>query len=127
VSAFFPVDLEQITQVVERWAGKAELPLLFHRRGLGVALGHDQPPQRRSVFTGDVLPHRFTAMVTERDGPAGVGLGQEDAPTVLGHFYEAGVGPAIGFDADGGAQIDIEVGAAVGSQVLPPLHVVRLP
>ena len=45
VPALLDVDLEQVAQVVERRAGEAEAPLLLDRRGLGVALRDDQPPQ----------------------------------------------------------------------------------
>jgi hypothetical protein len=56
VAALFDVDLEQVAQVVERGAGLAEQALLLDAGGLGVALGHDDAPQRVAVLAGHLLP-----------------------------------------------------------------------
>src|SRR5271154_2415339 len=56
MAAFLDIDLEQVAQIVERRAAQAEQALLLDRSGLGVALGHDQPAQGRTVLARDLLP-----------------------------------------------------------------------
>ncbi|MNJ70588.1 hypothetical protein D3C77_670620 [compost metagenome] len=52
---------------------------------------------------------------------------QEDAPAVIRHAHVVEVGPAIGFHADGRAQVHVKPMRAVRPHVLPPLQVVGLP
>ena len=57
----------------------------------------------------------------------GVARVQEDAPAVVAHLHVVEVGPALRVDADGGAQVDVVVGRALGADVVPPVDEVRLP
>ena len=106
VAALLDVDLEQVAHVVERRGGQREVTLLLDRCRLGVALHHDQASQIGSVLTGHLLPHVLTLVVAEGDLAVGLGLGQEDAPPVVGHLDVVEVGPALPADVDGGAQVD---------------------
>ncbi len=65
--AFFHVDLEQVAQVIQAGRGRAEVALLLDRRGLGVALDHDQPPQLGPVLAGYLLPGRLAHVLAEAD------------------------------------------------------------
>src|SRR5713101_6959322 len=107
VAALLDIDLEEIAQVVERRAGPAQVPLLLHRGGLGVALGHDQPSERPPVLAGDLLPGGLALVIAEVDLTARLRLGEEDAPAVLGHPGVVELGPALGVHAGRGAQVDL--------------------
>src|SRR5437660_11576150 len=98
MAALFDVDLEEVAQVVERRTGMAEHALLLDRRGLGVALRHDQAPQRRAVFAGYLLPHRLPHLVAEADLALGHRVGKENAPAVVGHLERAVMRPALRVD-----------------------------
>src|SRR5712691_13546381 len=101
--------------------------LLLDRRGLGVALGHDEPPERGAMLAGNVLPGRLALMVAERDRAIQLWLGQENAPAVLGHLQVAELGPALRVDADRGAQVDVPGLQALRPHVLPPVQELWLP
>src|SRR4029453_10879353 len=62
VASLLHVDLEEIAEVVQGRARAPEVPLLLHRGGLGVALGHDEPAQDAAVLAGHPPPRR-TALV----------------------------------------------------------------
>lgn len=127
VAAFLDVDLEQVAQVVLRRRGQAQVALLLDRRRLGVALRDDDAAQVGAVFARHVLPHVAAHVLAEVDLALAVLRRQEDAPAVVGHAHVIEVGPAVGLDADGGAQVDVEAMRAVRTHVLPPLQVIGLP
>ena len=56
MAAFLDIDLEEAAKVVERGADVAEQALLLDRRGLGVALRHDQAAQGRAMLARHLLP-----------------------------------------------------------------------
>ena len=87
VAAFLDVDLEQVAQVVQARRGRAQVALLLHRGGLGVALDDEQPAQVGPVLAGHLLPGGLAAVLAERDLAAGAALGQEDAPAVVLHRH----------------------------------------
>ena len=95
VAALLHVHLEEVAHVVEAGRGEAQPALLLHRGRLGVALDHDEPAQVGPVLAGHLRPHRLAQVVAEGDRPVGLGLGQEDAPAVVGHLDRAEVGPAL--------------------------------
>ncbi len=127
VAAFLDVDLEQVSQVVERRRGQAEVALLLDRRRLGVALGDDDAAQVGAVLAGHVLPGLLALVVAEVDLALGIGRVEEDAPAVVAHLHVVEVGPALRVDAGGGAQVDVVVGRALRADVVPPVDEVRLP
>src|SRR5215510_11605918 len=100
------------------------MPLLLDGRGLGIALGNDQPAQGTAVLPRYLLPGRLALVVAKGDGPPCFGFGQKDAPAVVRHFDIAEVRPAISLNTDGRTQIDIVVQCALRSEFLPPAHIV---
>src|SRR5437899_875759 len=82
--------------------GAPQMALLLDRRGLGVALRDDDAAQVRAVLAGHVLPDRLAFALAEIDLTIGLGLGEEDAPAVVGHLHVAELGPAVGRGAGGG-------------------------
>ncbi len=58
---------------------------------------------------------------------AGLGRREEDAPAVVGHLHVVEVRPALGLDADRGAQVDVRRGRALGAHVAPPVEELGLP
>ena len=125
--AFLDVDLEQVAQVVERRRGLAEVALLLDRGGLGVALDHDQPAQHGAMFARHVLPGRLALVGAERD-LSRLDLGREqDAPFVFGHAHVIEFGPALGIDADRGAQIHQCLLESFRPHVVPPIDIAGVP
>ena len=128
VAAFFDVDLEQVAQVVEARAMRAERALLLDAGRLGVALDDDQPAQLVAELARHFLPHRLALEVAEADAAIGRRLGEEDAPAIFGQLDVVEVRPAGGVDADRGAQIDlVAVLEPRRPHVAPPIEVGRLP
>ena len=80
-----------------------------------------------TVLTRHVGPHRFTLVLAEGDFAALFRWRQKNAPTVFRHPHMTVMGPALGIDADGGAQIDLEVAGLDRPQIVPPLQISRLP
>ena len=72
VAALLDVHLEEVAEIVERRARPPELALLLDRRGLGVPLRDDQPPESPAVLARHVLPRRLAAVDAEADrvGPS---------------------------------------------------------
>ncbi|KAG0749464.1 hypothetical protein G6F24_015234 [Rhizopus arrhizus] len=103
------------------------MALLLDGGGLGVALRDDDAAQVGAVFAGHVLPDVTPHVLAEVDLALAVLRRQEDSPAVVGHADVVEIGPAVGFHADRGAQVDVETVRAVGPHVLPPLQVVGLP
>src|SRR5712692_610317 len=125
--SFLDVDLEEIAQVVEGRAGVAEPVLLFDRSGLGIALGDDQAAELRAEFAGYLLPHRLAEGIPEADGAIRDGIGQKNAPSIVGHFHRAVMRPALCVHADRGAQVHVDRGEVVRPHLLPPFEETRLP
>src|SRR6185369_14073220 len=65
--AFFDIHLKEVTKIVKRGTRLAELSLLFDRRGLSVALRHDDPSQRIAKFAGHFLVRGPSVVVAETD------------------------------------------------------------
>ena len=57
----------------------------------------------------------------------GLGLGEEDAPAVVGHLDVVEVGPALLADGDRRAQVDVVVLEGDRAELLPPVDELRLP
>src|SRR5437773_1582482 len=127
MTSLLDVDLEEVAKVVEGGAGVAEPVLLLDGGGLGVALGDDEATELRAEFAGHLLPHRLPVRVPETDGAVGDGIGEEDAPTVVGHLHRAVMCPALRVRADRRAQIDVGVCEVIRSELLPPVEKARLP
>ena len=127
VAAFLDVDLEQVAQVVERRAGESEVALLLDRRRLGVALGDDDAAQGRAVLARHVLPRGVALVHAEVDLAVRLRRGEEDAPAVVGHPHVVVVRPALGLDADRGAQVDVHGLRLLRPHLAPPLEVLGLP
>ena len=92
--AFLDIDLKEVAQIVERRTGVAQEALLLDRGGLGVALGHDQPPQGRTVLARHLLPDRFATAVAKADPAVRHLVGEKDAPPVIRHLDPAKARPA---------------------------------
>src|SRR5215510_14747569 len=99
MSALLDIDLEQIAQVVERRASVAEKVLLLDRGRLGVTLRNDQATELRAELPGHLPPGRLTVGIAEADRPVGNRIGEEDAPTVIGHLHIAVARPTLSIDA----------------------------
>src|SRR5580658_1647626 len=125
--ALFDIHLEEVAQVIERGADMAEEPLLLDRGGLGVALRHDEAPQRRAVLARHLLPGRLAEFVAEADGAVGRGVGEENAPAILRHLDGAVARPTLGVDRGGRAQIDVGVEEIARPHLAPPVEEARLP
>jgi len=104
---FLDVDLEEIAQIVERRAGVAQPVLLFDGSGLGVALRDDEAAELRAEFAGHLLPHPLAEGVPEADRAIRDGIGQEDAPAVVGHLHRAVMRPALRVHADRRSQVHV--------------------
>ena len=83
------------------------MALLLDRRRLGVALHDEEPAQLGAVLARHLLPHRLAAWSPKRDPAVGLGVGEEDAPAVVGHLHVVEVRPALLADRDRGAQEDV--------------------
>ena len=127
VAAFLHVDLEEVAHVVERGRGLAEVALLLHRGRLGIALDHDQAAEHGAVFARHVLPDRLAAMRAEWDFSPFDRRRQQNAPAVFGHADVVELGPALGVDAHGGAQIHHRLLETFGAHVVPPVDVAGMP
>src|SRR5215470_7085221 len=127
VAALLDVDLEQVAQVVERRAGPAQMALLLDRRGLRIALGHDQAAEHATILSRHVLPRGRAQMIAEADRAARLGLGEEQPPAVLRHLDVVELRPALRVDAHGGPEIDVLGLEAVGAHLHPPVEELRMP
>jgi hypothetical protein len=101
--------------------------LLLDARGLGIALDHDQPAQHGAVFARHFLPGGLGRMLAAGDAPILDLRRQQDAPAVFRHLHVVELRPALGIDADRGAQIDQRLLEVVGDQVVPPVDVAGVP
>ncbi len=127
VAAFLDVDLEQVAHVVERGRGLAEVALLLDAGGLRVALDDDQPAQHGAVLAGHLLPGLVALVRAEVDLPVLLARREQNAPAVLRHLHVVELGPALGVDADGSAQVDIGGLEALRPHRHPPVDVARMP
>ena len=127
VAAFLDIDLEHVAHVVERRRGLAEMALLLDGGRLGVALDDDEAAQHGAIFARHVLPGRLAVMAAERNFAA-LFLGrQQNAPAIVRHFHVIELGPALGIDRDGGAQIDQRLLEAFRPHIHPPVDIARMP
>jgi hypothetical protein len=127
VPAFLDIDLEQVAQIVERGRGEAEKALLFDARRLGVALDDDEAAQHGAIFPRRLLPRRFAGVFAAGNLAAFNLRREQHAPAIFRHLHIIELRPALGIDADGGAQID---GAALEffrDQIVPPVDVAGMP
>src|SRR5437763_7297764 len=83
------------------------MTLLLDRRGLRIALGDDESAEHAAILARDVLPCWRAHVVAEADRAAGLGLGEEQAPAVLGHLDVVELRPALRIDAHGGPEVDV--------------------
>src|ERR1700749_1901850 len=104
--ALLDVDLKDVAHVVERRRGLAEMALLLDRGRLGIALDDDEAAQQSAIFARHLLPGGLAVLPGGRDLAALPLRRQQDAPAVLRHLDVIELGPALGIDRDGGAQID---------------------
>src|SRR5678816_690537 len=103
------------------------MPLLLDRRRLGVALRDDDPAQIRAMLARHVLPCSPALVLAEVHDAAGVLRRKEDAPPIVGHLHVVEVRPPARLDADRRAEVNVEARRALGSNLAPPLQIVRLP
>src|SRR5882757_28401 len=127
MAAFFDVDLEQVAQIVQRGRGQAEMALLFDRRGLGVALSDDDAPEIRAMFARHVLPDVGAEMIAKVDLAILFLWIEKYSPPIVGHFHVPKLRPPLRIDADGRAQVDIEIERPLGAHVFPPVDELGLP
>src|SRR5438477_12579072 len=98
------------------------MALLLDRSRFGVALHDDQAAQHRAVFARHLLPGRLALMRAEADLAIRDRRRQEDAPAVYRHPDKTEFGPALGLDADRGAQLDEIFLKPIGAAVAPPIE-----
>src|SRR5215467_2385463 len=127
VTAFFDIDLEEVAQVVDRRAGPAQMTLLLDRRGLRIALRHDQAAEHAAILARHVLPGGRAHVIAEADRAARLGLGQEQPPAIVRHLDVVELRPTLRVDAHGGPQIDVLGLEAVGAHLRPPFEELRMP
>jgi hypothetical protein len=127
VPAFLDVDLEQVAHVVERRRGLAQVALLLDAGRLRVALDDDEAAQHGAIFAGNLLPGLLALVPAEIDEPVLGARRQQNAPAVLGHLHVVELGPALGVDADGGAQIHVGSLEPFRPHGHPPVDVARMP
>src|SRR5262249_28945860 len=127
VSAFFDVDLKEISEVIERRAGVTKPALLFNGSRFGIALGYDDAAQGVAKFSRHFLIGGLAVVVAETDFGVRVRWYQKDAPTVIRHLDVIEMRPAVRLDADSRSEIHILLLKAVGSHLLPPVEIVRQP
>src|SRR5882672_3774848 len=127
MTALFDVDLKKIPHVVERRTGVTELPLLFDRSRLSIALRDDDPAQRVSEFAGDFLISWCAIVITKANLRVRLRRLEKNAPAIVGHLHVIKVRPAFGPDVNRGAQPDVFVLETVGPHVMPPVEIVRQP
>jgi hypothetical protein len=101
--------------------------LLLDRCWLGVALRHDDAAQVSTVLARHVLPSFFTNVITEVNLAVFFTWVQENAPTVVAHLDMAKLSPALWIYAHGGTQVNIHIGRAFWTHVVPPIDEVGLP
>src|SRR5271168_4935825 len=127
MAPFFDVDLENISQVIEGRARQPEGFLLFNGGRLGVALRDDYAAQDGTILAGNILPGRLALVAAEIYMASFVSRLQEDAPAILGHSHVSKLGPAVGFHAGRGAQVDLVIAGIIRAHVGPPTEEGGLP
>src|SRR5712692_7528801 len=103
------------------------MTLLLHRRGFGIALGDDDPPQIGAVLAGYVLPDGLALVIAEIDFAFAVGGREEYPPAVFRHLHIIEMRPTARMDADGGSQVHVGGVRALRAHVRPPLEELGLP
>src|SRR4029453_18970288 len=128
VPPFFHFHLEKVAQVVEARTALTEPTLLLDAGRLGIALRHDEPTQRISELTGNLLPDGMPEKISKANPPIRHRVGQKDAPPILRQLHVLEVSPTVRFDAHGSTQVHVVVVLEpLRPHVAPPLHVLRLP
>ena len=94
--------------------------MLLDAGGLGIALRHDQAPQRRPVLARHVLPNRQTFFSAKGNAPVSLRFGKKNTPAIVLHFDMAEMRPAILIHRDRGAQIDIRSSRIRRPHFAPP-------
>ncbi len=107
MASLLDVHLEQVAHVVEARSGEAEVALLLDRRRLGVALDDEQAPELGTMLARNVVPNGLALASPKAIARSGSGVGEEDAPAVVGHADVVEVRPALLADRDRGAQEDV--------------------
>ena len=103
------------------------MALLLDRRGLGVALCDDEPPQVRAILARHLLPRRLALVFAEIHLALGLGRRQENPPSIILHLHVIEVRPALRLHADRRAQVDIGAGRSLRPHVAPPVEKSGLP
>ena len=103
------------------------MALLFDRRRFGVALCDDESPQVGAIFTRHFLPCRLALVCAEVHLALGFCRSEKDAPPIVGHLDVAEMRPALGFDTDRGAEINVGAARAFGPHIAPPVEEAGLP
>ena len=127
MAAFLDIDLEQVAHVVERRRCLAEVPLLLDRRGLGVALDHDQASQHGAMLAGTSCQAGSPTCVPNRHRPVLFLRRKQDAPAIFRHADVIEFRPAARIDRIGGAQIDQRLLETFRPHVLPPVEIAGMP
>src|SRR5436190_20305380 len=103
------------------------MSLLFDRGRLGVALGHDDPPQIAAMLARYLLPGGSAQMIAEVDLAIVFHRREKNSPAVFRHLHEIEVRPAAGLYAHGGAQIYVVLQRPGRTHIVPPTEKLRLP
>src|SRR5436190_10369251 len=127
VSAFFNINLEKIAQVVERRAGFSQLPLLFDRGRLGVALRYQDASQSIAKLAWHFLIGGHAAVITETNFRVSARWLKKYPPTVVRHFHIIEIRPTTRLDADRCAQIDLFGLKTFRTHLMPPINKVGQP
>ena len=127
MAAFLDVDLKQVAQVVERRAGPAEMPLLFDRRRLSVALRDDQAPQDSTMLTRHFAPNPLALVLAERNLAIGLEVGEKNPPSIVRHLDISERRPTLRISGNRGAQVHVAALKFLGAHLVPPLQKAGLP
>src|SRR6516164_7557285 len=124
MAPLFHVHLKQVAHVVERRRRPPQQALLLDGGGLGVALRDDDPAQHVAMLARHLVPYRLIIIVAKTDFLIGLTRIQEYAPAIFGHLHIIEMGPAVGIDRYGGAQINILFLISLWPHLLPPLEII---
>src|SRR5262249_36506349 len=121
------IHLEQIAQIVKRRTGRAQQSLLFHRGRSGISLLQDDSPQRRSVFSRNILPGRLAPVISEMDFSILVPRRQKNAPSILRHADVSEIGPSVAVYTYSRSQVHLQTRRIRRTRFAPPVQEGRLP
>src|SRR5438046_1906112 len=120
--AFLDIHLEQIAQIVKGRTGCAEQSLLLDRSWLRISLSHDDAPQRRSIFSWNILPGWFALMIAEVDLFVFITRRQKDAPSIVRHANVSEIRPAVAVHADRRSEVNLQAGRVRRPCFIPPIQ-----